>query len=122
LSYNTIRQQLKLRRTRCNYEDRKKEFLSYQKSRKKTKRAEKKLLKKLLKFLLRLLNLHKTLAEKYPVKLSLKQALQLRLIISVYEQQHSKVYGRVEQIKDRIVSLSKPHTYVPLYGAKKTKP
>jgi transposase, IS5 family len=109
LSYNKSRKQLKLRSTRCNYEDRKKEFLSYQKSKKKTKRGEKKLLKKLLKFLLRLLNLRKELAEKKPVQLSLKQAAQLRLIIRVYEQQHSKVYGRVEQIKDRIVSLSKPY-------------
>lgn len=120
LSYNKIRKQLKLRSTRCNYEDRKKEFLSYQKSKKKTKRREKKLLKKLLKFLLRLLNLHKELAEKKPVKLSLKQALQLRLIVRVYEQQHSKAYGRVEQIKDRIVSLSKPYIR-PIVRGKETK-
>lgn len=120
LSYNKIRKQLKLRSTRCNYEDRKKEFLSYQKSKKKTKRGEKKLLKKLLKFLLRLLNLHKELAEKKPVKLSIKQALELRLIIKVYEQQHSKVYGRVEQIKDRIVSLSKPYIR-PIVRGKETK-
>jgi hypothetical protein len=120
LSYNKIRKQLKLRNTRCNYEDRKKEFLSYQKSKKKTKRGEKKLLKKLLKFLLRLLNLHKELVEKKSVKLSIKQALELRLIIRVYEQQHSKVYGRVEQIKDRIVSLSKPYIR-PIVRGKETK-
>jgi IS5 family transposase len=120
LSYNKIRKQLKLRSTRCNYEDRKKEFLSYQKSKKKTKRGEKKLLKKLLKFLLRLLNLHKELAEKKPVKISIKQALELRLITRVYEQQHSKVYGRVEQIKDRIVSLSKPYIR-PIVRGKETK-
>jgi hypothetical protein len=120
LSYNKIRKQLKLRNTRCNYDDRKKEFLSYQKSKKKTKRGEKKLLKKLLKFLLRLLNLHKELAETKPVKISIKQALELRLIIKVYEQQHSKVYGRVEQIKDRIVSLSKPYIR-PIVRGKETK-
>jgi hypothetical protein len=120
LSYNKIRKQLKLRNTRCNYEDRKKEFLSYQKSKKKTKRGEKKLLKKLLKFLLRLLNLHKELVEKKSVKLSIKQALELRLIIRVYEQQHSKVYGRAEQIKDRIVSLSKPYIR-PIVRGKETK-
>jgi len=120
LSYHKIRKQLKLRSTRCNYEERKKEFLSYQKSKKKTKRWEKKLLKKLLKFLLRLLNLHKALAEQKPVKLSLKQAAQLRLIVKVYEQQHSKVYGKVEQIKDRIVSLSKPYIR-PIVRGKEAK-
>ena len=120
LSYNKIRKQLKQRSTRCNYEDRKKEFLSYQKSKKKTKRGEKKLLKKLLKFLLRLLNLHKELAENKQVKLSIRQALELHLIVRVYEQQHSKVYGRVEQIKDRIVSLSKPYIR-PIVRGKETK-
>ena len=64
LSYNGIKKQLKQRTSRSNYEKRKKEFLSYQKTKKKTKRAEKKLLKKLLRFLLRLLNLHKELIEK----------------------------------------------------------
>jgi len=120
LSYNKIRKQLKLRSTRCNYEDRKKEFLTHQKTKKKTKRGEKKLLKKLLKFLFRLLNLHKELTEKNPEQLSIKQAAQIRLIIRVYEQQHSKVYGLVEQIKDRIVSLSKPYIR-PIVRGKETK-
>ena len=120
LSYNKIRKQLKLRSTRCNYEDRKKEFLSYQKSKKKTKKGEKKLLKKLLKFLLRLLNLHKELVEKKQIILSIKEAAEHRHIITVYEQQHSKVYGRVEQIKDRIVSLSKPYIR-PIVRGKETK-
>jgi transposase, IS5 family len=120
LSYNKIRKKLKLRSTRCNYEDRKKEFLSYQKSKKKTKRAEKKLLKKLLKFLLRLLNLHKELVEKKDITLSIKDAAEHRHIITVYDQQHSKVYGKVEQIKDRIVSLSKPYIR-PIVRGKETK-
>lgn len=120
LSYNKIRKQLKLRYSRCNYEERKKEFLSYQKSKKKTKRAEKKLLKRLLKFLIRLLHLHEQLREQKQVKLSIRDAEQLRLITRVYGQQHDKVYGRVEQIKDRIVSLSKPYIR-PIVRGKETR-
>lgn len=92
----------------------------YQKTKKKTKRAEKKLLKKLLKFLLRLLGLHKTIVEDKKVSLSNKQKAQILTITKVYEQQHSKVYGEVEQIKDRIVSLSKPYIR-PIVRGKETK-
>jgi len=120
LIYKDIRKKLKLRMSRCNYEERKKEFLSYQKTKNKSKRAGKKLLKKLLRFLLRLLNLHNELADQKPVILSLKQAAQLRIIVKVYEQQHDKVYGKVEQIKDRIVSLSKPYIR-PIVRGKETK-
>jgi hypothetical protein len=109
LSYNTIKKQLKQRTSRCNYEDRKKEFLRYQKTKKKTKKAEKKLIKKLLKFLLRLLHLHNQIVTQKEVVLSLKQKSQMLAIAEVYGQQHGKVYGQVEQIKDRIVSLSKPY-------------
>jgi hypothetical protein len=120
LSYNLIRKQHKQRHSRCNYADRKKEFLSYQKTKKKTKRAEKKLIKKLLKFLLRLLDLHKQIVEDKSVSLSIKQKAQILTITKVYEQQHSKVYGQVEQIKDRIVSLSKPYIR-PIVRGKETK-
>ena len=48
LSYNSIKKSLRQRESRCNYTDRKKEYLLYQKTKKKTKRAGKKLLKKLL--------------------------------------------------------------------------
>jgi hypothetical protein len=120
LSYNQIRKQYKQRHSRCNYEDRRKEFLSYQKTKKKTKRAEKKLIKKLLKFLLRLLNLHKQIVDDKKVSLSIKQKAQMLIITKVYEQQHSKVYGEVEQIKDRIVSLSKPYIR-PIVRGKETK-
>lgn len=119
-SYNRIRKELKMRISRSNYADRKKDFLSYQKTKKKTKRAEKKLLKKLLKFLLRLLDLHKELVETKAVKLSLKEKAQMLTITKVYGQQHSKVYGEVEQIKDRIVSLSKPYIR-PIVRGKETK-
>jgi hypothetical protein len=120
LSYNQIRKQHKQRDSRCNYEDRRKEFLSYQKTKKKTKRAEKKLIKKLLKFLLRLLNLHKQIVEDKNVSLSIKEKAKILTITKVYKQQHSKVYGEVEQIKDRIVSLSKPYIR-PIVRGKETK-
>ncbi len=108
------------RHSRCNYADRRKEFLSYQKTKKKTKRAEKKLIKKLLKFLLRLLDLHQQIVTDKKVSVSLKQKAQLLTITKVYEQQHSKVYGEVTQIKDRIVSLSKPYIR-PIVRGKETK-
>lgn len=120
LSYNYKRKKLKQRESRCNYEAMHKAFLGYQKTRKKTKKAEKKLLKKLLKFLLRLLTLHKKIVEDNQLVLSIKQATQLLTITTVYKQQHSKVYGEVEQIKDRIVSLSKPYIR-PIVRGKETK-
>ena len=49
-----------------------------------------------------------------------KQACQLRIINTVYAQQHSKVYEEVEQIKDRIISLSKPYIR-PIVCGKETK-
>jgi transposase, IS5 family len=120
LSYNTIKKQLKQRPSRCNYGDRKKEFLSYQKTKKKTKKAERKLIKKLLKFLLRLLHLHNQIVAQKGVVLSLKQQAQMLTITKVYGQQHDKVYGHVEQIKDRILSLSKPYIR-PIVRGKETK-
>jgi transposase, IS5 family len=120
ISYNHIKKQLKQRVSRCNYEDRKNEFLSYQKTKKKTKKAEKRLIKKLLKFLLRLLNLHHQIVAQKEVVLSLKEKAKMLTITEVYEQQHAKVYGHVEQIKDRIVSLSKPYIR-PIVRGKETK-
>jgi hypothetical protein len=120
LSYNQIRKQHRQRESRCNYADRKKEFLSYQKTKKKTKRAEKKLIKKLLKFLLRLLGLHKQIVADKNVSLSIKQKAGLLTITKVYGQQHSKAYGEVAKIKDRIVSLSKPYIR-PIVRGKETK-
>jgi transposase, IS5 family len=119
-SYNGLKKVLKQRGSRCNYEDRKKDFLSYQKTKKKTKKAEKKLIKKLLKFLLRLLHLHNEIVAKNKIQLSGKQKLQMLTVTKVYGQQHEKVYGHVEQIKDRIVSLSKPYIR-PIVRGKETK-
>jgi hypothetical protein len=121
VSYNNIRKQLKQRESRCNYEKWKKQFLTYQKTKKKTKQWEKKLLKKLLTFLLRLLELHNKIVEEQKVSLSQKQKAQILTITKVYEQQHEKVYGKVEQIKDRIVSLSKPYIR-PMVRGKEAKP
>ncbi len=120
LSYNNKRKRSKQRESRCNYKAMHKEFLSYQKTKKKTKKAEKKLLKKLLKFLLRLLQLHKKIVADHKLELSIKESAQILTITTVYGQQHSKVYGEVEQIKDRIVSLSKPYIR-PIVRGKETK-
>ena len=120
LSYNSIRKSLKLRPSRCNYEARRKDFLSYQKTKKKFKKQEKKLIKKLLKFLLTLLNLHQSIVTTKKIDLSNKQKQQILTTTKVYEQQHSKVYGEVEQIKDRILSLSKPYIR-PIVRGKETK-
>ena len=119
-SYQNIRKGLKLRISRCNYQERKKEFLSYQKTKKKTNRAQKKLIKKLLKFLLRLLQLQKEIIEKHSIVLPLKQQAQMLTITKVYEQQHGKAYGNGEPIKDRIVSLSKPYIR-PIVRGKENK-
>ncbi|MBD0378157.1 MAG: DDE transposase [Flavisolibacter sp.] len=118
--YQHLRKQTKQRQTRCNYQKWKQAFLEYQKSRKKTRTWEKRLLKKLLKFLHRLLELHKTIVEHKKINLSHKQKAQMLTITKVYEQQHQKVYGKVEQIKDRIVSLSKPYIR-PIVRGKEAK-
>ena len=56
--------------------------------------------------MLRLLNLHKALAENKELVLSAKEKAQMLIITTVHERQHDKVYGDIEQIKDRIVSLT----------------
>jgi len=121
--YQLIQKQrklLRLRKSRMNYLRQKLIFQSYQKTRKKSRRAEKKLRKKLLKFLLKLLQQLNALQEKYRLTLPGKQQTKLHTIAGVYEQQHSKLYGHVEQIKDRIVSLSKPYIR-PIVRGKETK-
>ncbi len=120
LIYNKLRKKAGLRDSRCNYQKWKTEFLCYQKTKRKTKKAEKRLLKKLLKFLLRILQLLQELCKQKGTGLSLKQSSQIRTIIKVYEQQHDKVYGKTEQIKDRIVSLSKPYIR-PIVRGKEAK-
>jgi hypothetical protein len=58
---------------------------------------------------LTLLGLHHSIVTTKKIDLSNKQKQQILTTTKVYEQQHSKVYGEAEQIKDRILSLSKPY-------------
>lgn len=121
--YQMIQQQRKsfrMRKSRMNYQRQKQFFQSYQKTKKKTRRKEKKVRKKLLKFLLKLLQQITHLDEKHRLDLSNKEQTKLRTIIKVYEQQHGKLYGQVKEIKDRIVSLSKPYIR-PIVRGKETK-
>lgn len=121
-AYQMIQQQrkaLKLRRSRMNYGRQKQFFQSYQKTKKKTRRKEKKLRKKLLKFLFKLIDHLNELQQKTPV-LTQKQRTRMQHILKVYEQQHGKAYGKVKEIKDRIVSLSKPYIR-PIVRGKETK-
>jgi hypothetical protein len=53
-------------------------------------------------------------------KLPNKQQTKLKHIKKVYEQQHGKLYGETKEIKDRIVSLSKPYIR-PIVRGKETK-
>ena len=112
------RKLLKLRKTRMNYRRQKQFFQSYQKTRKKSRRAEKKVRKKLLKFLLKLTQHLNALHQKYQT-LSKKQHTKLGHIEKIYDQQHGKLYGHKE-IKNRIVSLSKPYIR-PIVRGKETK-
>ncbi len=59
--------------------------------------------------MLKLLQHLNELQQKYRIAVSDKQREKLHTIIRIYEQQQGKLYGHVEQIKDRIVSLSKPY-------------
>jgi hypothetical protein len=113
------RKQLKLRKSRMNYERQKQLFQSYQKTKKKTRRKEKKLRKKLLKFLLKLIQHLNELQQKIPL-LTRKEQTKLQTIIKIYEQQHGKAYGHTKEIRDRIVSLSKPYIR-PIVRGKETK-
>ena len=113
---------LRMRKSRCNFERKKKMFLHYQKMRKKSRRKEKKLRKQLLKFLFRLMNLYNGLSVKHKIILSNRKDHRLKVIAKVYEQQHLKAYGaKDEKIKDRIVSLYKPYVR-PIVRGKEVKP
>ena len=113
---------LRMRKSRCNFEKKKKMFLHYQKMRKKSKRKEKKLRKQLLKFLLRLMNLYNDLSVKHKIILSNRKDHRMKVIAKVYAQQHQKAYGaKDEKIKDRIVSLYKPYVR-PIVRGKEVKP
>lgn len=106
------------RKSRNNYDDRHREFLSYQKSRKKTRKQEKRLRKKLLKYLLRLLMLLGELCKKHGVKLPARKKELLGTIAQLYEQQVKKIHG--QKIEDRIVSLAKSYIR-PIIRGKEVK-
>lgn len=115
-----VRKQNKQRSSRINYDKRKRDVLSYQRTKKKTRRSEKKLRIKLVKFLLKLLQQLEQLQRKYNTTLSHKNQKQLRTITTVYQQQHGKLYGDTTVIKDRIVSLNKPYIR-PIVRGKEVK-
>ena len=115
------RKGLKLRRSRSNYTKHKKEYLNFQKRRKKSRRKEKKLRKQLLKYLVRSLEILKQLQNKYGFRYSGKEAKQIQTIEKIKEQQHDLLYGNVQSVKHRIVSLHQPHVR-PIIRGKEVKP
>jgi hypothetical protein len=60
------------------------------------------------------------LVNENSIQLSNKHSARLKTINTLYEQQRSKVYGEVDRIKDRIVSLNKPYIR-PIVRVKETK-
>lgn len=111
-----------LRKSRCNFNRRRKEYLQYQKLRKKSRRKEKKLCKRLLKFLHRLMELLNAFSQKFHITFSNAQRKKITTIEKIHDQQHQRVYGKKdEKIKDRIVSLYKPYVR-PIVRGKETKP
>jgi len=115
------RKNLKLRRSRSNYEKHKKNYLGYQRNRRKSRRNDKKLRKKLLKYLLRLLNGLQDLQTGYQFRLSNKETKLISNIKTIYDQQHELLYGIRENVKQRIVSLNKPYVR-PIIRGKEVKP
>lgn len=104
--------------SRANHDLRKKEYLSYQKTKKKTHKAEKKLRSKLLKYLQRLIKLHHGFCTKRKITLSHSKSKRLITIGEVYEQQMKKLHG--EQIENRIVNIHKEYIR-PIIRGKETK-
>jgi hypothetical protein len=115
------RKLLKLRRSRSNYQKHKNNYLGYQRNRRKSKRKDKKLRKQLLKYLRRLLEGLQELQERHEFKLSRKEKKQINTIQTLYGQQHELLYGIRENVKQRIVSLNKPHVR-PIIRGKEVKP
>lgn len=115
------RKSLKLRPSRSNYHKHKKNYLGYQRNRKKSKRKEKKLRKQLLKYLLRLLEGLQELQKRHEFNLSIKERKLIGNIKTVYSQQHELLYGNRENVKQRIVSLHKPHVR-PIIRGKEVRP
>ena len=115
------RKLLKLRSSRSNYSKHKKNYLAYQRNRKKSRRKDKKLRKQLLKYLQRLLQGLQHLQTHHQFKLSNKEAKLISNIKTIYGQQHELLYGKRENVKQRIVSLDKPYVR-PIIRGKEVKP
>ena len=116
---NTMRKQLKLRRSRANHDKHKNNYLSYAKLKKKTKRKNKKLCRSLLKYLDRLLIQMSDLQTKY--KVPKPASSRLKTIEQIKQQQWSIYFGKESKIPHRIVSLHKPYVR-PIVRGKETKP
>lgn len=119
--HQQYRKQLKLRPSRSNFEKHKKNYLGYQRNRKKSRRKDKKLRKQLLKYLLRCMEGLQKLQTRYQIILSNKERKLINNIKVVYGQQHELLYGNRENVKQRIVSLYKPHVR-PIIRGKEIKP
>jgi len=115
-----MRKTKKLRPSRVNYPLRKKEYLTYQKSRKKTSKAEKKLRKKLLKFLARLIQQFDDLMKKQVFGFSKRKQKRIAAVMQLYRQQHDKAYGIIEKIENRIVNIAKEYIR-PIVRGKEVK-
>ncbi len=115
------RKLLKLRSSRSNYHKHKKNYLGYQRNRKKSRRQDKKLRKQLLKYLSRLLEGLQDLQKGHEFNLSNKEKKLVSHIKTIYSQQHELLYGNRENVKQRIVSLHKPHVRAIIRG-KEIKP
>jgi hypothetical protein len=83
-----IRKKNGLRISRMNYKGRKKEYITYQKTKKKSRRQEKKLRKRLLKFLAREIEQFDNLVKKYNVGFSRKKRKRIAAVMTMYQQQH----------------------------------
>ncbi len=104
---NTMRKQLKLRRSRANHDKHKNNYLSYSKLKKKTKRKNKKLCRSLLKYLDRLLTQMDELPTKH--KVPKHTSTRFKTIEKIKQQQWSIYFGKESKIPNRIVSLHKPN-------------
>jgi IS5 family transposase len=116
---NTMRKQLKLRRSRANHDKHKNNYLSYSKLKKKTKRKNKKLCRSLLKYLDRLLTQMDELPTKH--KVPKHTSTRFKTIEKIKQQQWSIYFGKESKIPNRIVSLHKPYVR-PIVRGKETKP
>jgi len=115
------RKLLNLRRSRSNYQKHKNNYLAYQRNRRKSKRKDKRLRKQLLKYLRRLLEGLQGMQIHQQFTLKSKERKLINTVQTVYSQQHELLYGIREHVKQRIVSLHKPHVR-PIIRGKEVKP